>query len=345
MSYALHNFTDGDVIYASPLNEMDQQIQTNETNIAAKANKANNATSGNLAALNANGDLIDSGSKASDFSTTDTIASAYYTGYSSTGESTIRTITIKADFTGYSKRTNNHFPLIFKETVSFYLLTYSTLMFKLTVNETTSEPLYIDGSFTRSNNLTIQAGVYWVYCSSSGYYLRTDGMSIGKINGSNIGSAMGKGVVTTVTDSTTSTDLPTAKAVAEYGVEKADKVSGATSGNLAELDANGNLTDSGKALSGLANLGTLAYTKDSPATITGSRYDAILVFNSSTADNNIGIWYVCWASATTPKYYEIKASSVFTVSNSGATVSFTYTGSASGTMYMYYVKVNSPLPS
>lgn len=67
MSYALHNFTDGDVIYASPLNDMDQQIQTNETNIAQKISKVNGATEGNFAAFDANGAVTDSGHSHSDY--------------------------------------------------------------------------------------------------------------------------------------------------------------------------------------------------------------------------------------------------------------------------------------
>ena len=41
MSYTLHNFVNGEVIDAGPINEMDQQIQTNETNIGNKFDKAN----------------------------------------------------------------------------------------------------------------------------------------------------------------------------------------------------------------------------------------------------------------------------------------------------------------
>lgn len=65
----MHNFKTGDIIEAAPVNEMDQQIQTNERDIAAKADKVAQATSGNFAGLDANGNLTDSGSKASDFLT------------------------------------------------------------------------------------------------------------------------------------------------------------------------------------------------------------------------------------------------------------------------------------
>ena len=52
---------------------------------------------------------------------------------------------------------------------------------------------------------------------------------------------------------TTDTHYPSEKLVKDSLDDKADKVSNATSGHLAGLDANGNLTDSGKAVSDLAD--------------------------------------------------------------------------------------------
>ena len=39
MSYSLHNFQNGEIIEAPPINEMDAQIKTNEENISNKMNK------------------------------------------------------------------------------------------------------------------------------------------------------------------------------------------------------------------------------------------------------------------------------------------------------------------
>ena len=48
MSYNVHNFRTGETIEAGPFNEMDQQIQTNESNIADKANSNNPVKSGGV---------------------------------------------------------------------------------------------------------------------------------------------------------------------------------------------------------------------------------------------------------------------------------------------------------
>ena len=48
MSYNVHNFRTGETIEAGPVNEMDQQIQTNESNIADKANSNNPVFTGSI---------------------------------------------------------------------------------------------------------------------------------------------------------------------------------------------------------------------------------------------------------------------------------------------------------
>ena len=83
--------------------------------------------------------------------------------------------------------------------------------------------------------------------------MRTDGLSAPKINGKDIGDAIEKGVDSTISSGSTSTNLPTSAAVETRITgaisEKADKVSSPTSGDFAGLDYNGNLTDSGKSAS------------------------------------------------------------------------------------------------
>lgn len=48
MSYSVHNFITGQTIEAAPINEMDEQIQINEGNIAAKANSNNPVFTGSI---------------------------------------------------------------------------------------------------------------------------------------------------------------------------------------------------------------------------------------------------------------------------------------------------------
>lgn len=69
MSYQVHNFQTGEIIEAAPVNEMDQQIQTNERNISGKADKVSSATEGNFASLDSEGNIVDSGHKHSDYLT------------------------------------------------------------------------------------------------------------------------------------------------------------------------------------------------------------------------------------------------------------------------------------
>ena len=77
--------------------------------------------------------------------------------------------------------------------------------------------------------------------------------------------------VTSWSSTTTDTNYPSEKLVKDSLDGKADKVSGATAGNFAALDANGNLTDSGKNES---NLSVLEATKLSTArNIDGVSFD------------------------------------------------------------------------
>lgn len=55
MSYQVHNFQTGDVIEAFPVNEMDAQIQLNETNIAQKIDISKKGTANGVAELDTNG--------------------------------------------------------------------------------------------------------------------------------------------------------------------------------------------------------------------------------------------------------------------------------------------------
>ena len=55
MSYQVHNFVTGDVIEAAPINEMDQQILINETNIAGKLSVSEKGAANGIAELDSSG--------------------------------------------------------------------------------------------------------------------------------------------------------------------------------------------------------------------------------------------------------------------------------------------------
>lgn len=84
------------------------------------------------------------------------------------------------------------------------------------INNSSSKTIYINGEISSSTNYTLPAGTYIAYYENDKWYFRTDGKLTANITG------------TAASDST-----------------KADKVANATNGNLAGLNASGNLTDSG----------------------------------------------------------------------------------------------------
>ena len=86
---------------------------------------------------------------------------------------------------------------------------------------------------------------------------------------------------------------------------KADKVSGATNGNLAGLDSNGNLTDSGKNPSDFAlvsNLGTAA-AKNVPASGNAGSSEVVLGNDSRLSDSRPASDVSEWAKASSKPTY------------------------------------------
>lgn len=120
--------------------------------------------------------------------------------------------------------------------------------------------------------------------------------------------------VTSWTSTTTDTHYPSEKLVKDSLDGKADKVSGATAGNFAGLDANGNLTDSGKNES---NLSVLEATKLKNARdIEGVSFDG---------SKNIHRYGECsTAAATAAKTVTLSDSMTFTLA-AGASVFVKFT--------------------
>lgn len=55
MAYQTHNFQTGEIIEPAPVNEMDEQIQLNETNINKKLDSNKVGVAGGVASLDGNG--------------------------------------------------------------------------------------------------------------------------------------------------------------------------------------------------------------------------------------------------------------------------------------------------
>lgn len=101
----------------------------------------------------------------------------------------------------------------------------------LNINGQGAKPIYINGTISSSSNYTLPAGTYLVYYDGTNYYLRTDGKINGAggclvdqsssqaltnktYNGYTLAAACAKGVDTSMTVDSTSTNIPTTAAVA-----------------------------------------------------------------------------------------------------------------------------------
>ena len=111
------------------------------------------------------------------------------------------------------------------------------------INNSSSKTIYINGEISSSTNHTLPAGTYIAYYENDKWYFRTDGKLTANITG------------TAASDST-----------------KADKVASATNGNLAGLNASGNLTDSG-----WASDKTTTSASGNPISITGLKSNQLAV--------------------------------------------------------------------
>lgn len=150
----------------------------------------------------------------------DTVAAAYATTiYNTTSGATYRILTLQADFTGYKLRNNNLFPLIVKSDLTFtYSSNFQYNYARLQVNNTAAQYIIFDSneSTNYTSDITLQAGVYWVYYNNSKYYLRRNSFTVGSINGNLVGNAISKDVDTSISSGSTSTNLPTSEAVATF---------------------------------------------------------------------------------------------------------------------------------
>lgn len=167
------------------------------SSVNTKADKVSNATAGNFAGLDANGNLTDSGKKASDFALANV-------------NSIISTETDANNCRASAGK------------VTYYSLPSTA------TNIPVAQSTFII-SQTGINNRTVQIAVTDAYNSTTYEELSNAYYRGGEFNG-------------------TTWQWSTWKYIPD-GNTKADKVSGATAGDLAALDANGNLTDSGKKVS------------------------------------------------------------------------------------------------
>lgn len=160
--------------------------------ITGKADKVSNPTSGNFAGLDSNGNLTDSGSKASDFVTStraipsggnagqvlkkvsatdydvtwanqsETLPSAYCTTSGGTAAK-------KANCSLYVTQANQYLQVLIGSAN-----TYQGAL-TLNINSAGAKPIYINGTVSSSSNYTLSNGTYFVFYDGTNYYFRTDG--------------------------------------------------------------------------------------------------------------------------------------------------------------------------
>jgi len=155
----------------------------------------------------------------------DSLSAGYYSSYTrnAMGNQVNYVLTIK--FTDYRLRENNAFMVVFPQNFATSGDTSSNYVtISLNINSTGAKTTYINGvSGGLGYAVSISAGVYWVYYDGTYYYLRKDGLSTPKINGKAVGNAIAKDVDTSVSEGSTSTNLPTSQAVATLVSTKASK--------------------------------------------------------------------------------------------------------------------------
>lgn len=115
------------------------------------------------------------------------------------------------------------------------------------------------------------SGLYKVASTAEGHIASLTTVVKSDLTGLGVEDASNK--VTAFQTTPDDTHYPSEKLVKDSLDTKADKVASATNGHLAGLDANGNLTDSGKALSDLAAKNVLAAANDGQSDATSETSD------------------------------------------------------------------------
>ena len=233
------------------LGKADTALQSHQ-DISGKADKVSGATSGNFAALDGNGNLVDSSSKASDFATSaqgtkadSAIQSVKVNGSALTPDAnkavdiTVPAAQVNSDWNSSSGLSE----ILNKPELSVYALK--------------SEMSVVAGTGTDADKTTITlksgaaATVLTAHQDITGKQDVISDLSTIR-SGAEAGATAYQKPSGGIPDTDLSSGVQASLGKADTALQshqdisgKADKVSGATNGNFAGLDANGNLTDSG----------------------------------------------------------------------------------------------------
>ena len=228
--------------------------------ISGKADKVSGATNGNLAGLDATGNLTDSGKKASNFIDTSTTAqtkSGQLTVSSTTGNGIITGSTTYRSYTGISsiRECQND--------------SYNVNVAGFIINsDGASKFIHRRGAITNDEDAYMvfdATGMTYRASGTKGNTTLTDILSIS----ASTNSLQYKG-----TEVALVTDIPSITG-------KADKVTGATNGNFAGLDSTGNLTDSGYNASDFVKI---ALTVEDVSELTATQLDSLNIGDTILQD-------------------------------------------------------------
>lgn len=114
-----------------------------------------------------------------------------------------------ASCTNFTLHTHTYIPVLMRYANSIYA------PLTLNINGTGAKPIYINGMQTSSSNNTLPAGMYFVYYNGTNYYFRTDAKLTASITG-DAKTVDGHSIDTSIGNGSTSTNLPTSQAVANF---------------------------------------------------------------------------------------------------------------------------------
>ena len=201
-------------------------VLTQHQSVSGFATKVQNAVNGNFAGLDSNGNLTDSGSKASDFVTStraippggnagQVLKKVSSTNYDITWANQSETLPSAYCSTAgdtAAKRANcSLYKLVANQYLQVLIGSDNTSASALTleVNSQGQKPIYINGVATSSTNYTLPGSTYIVFYDGTNYYFRTDG----KIQGPGGTLELTANKVTSITSLSTDTEYPGAKCV------------------------------------------------------------------------------------------------------------------------------------
>lgn len=251
-------------IVPSGASSSNQLVTANDiSTLSDKANKVTSATNGDIATLDANGDLTDSGFSKDIIPNTATTSNKLVTNsdlpteLNDLSDDVVITSPVNNQILAYNSTSGKWENKTGQETIGGIVFKGSILFANLPTTGMANGDAYdikdaftTDNRFEEGSGISCGAGtdVVWVESESKWNILTPAGVysfngRTGAVSPATSDYDADQIDYDNTTSGLTATDVQAA--IDEVASEKADKVSSATSGHLAGLDGNGNLTDSG----------------------------------------------------------------------------------------------------